>query len=177
MLVDGWMLTWLGNSSFTIDGWHYCHSFRYAYRPKRGSVKNIFYWAHTTCAAHQMRGSVSMELDWFTSEQGQAKSNVAQGKIFSPLVRVGRVPRSRFRHTVRRPTQFVCPNKDTICPNSDKIYLTIVTFLFLLRFNEKRDSSFPSGLWIVLFWLPAETLSLKRLLVIRPQFDDVDGLW
>ena len=39
----------------------------------------------------------------------------------------------------------------------------IVTFLFLLLFNEKRDSSFPSGLWIVLFWLPAETLSLKRL--------------
>jgi len=38
-----------------------------------------------------------------------------------------------------------------------------VTFLFLLLFNEKRDSSFPSGLWIVLFWLPAETLSLKRL--------------
>jgi len=55
------------------------------------------------------------------------------------------------------------PNSDTIFPNSDKIYLTIVTFIFLLLFNEKRDSSFPSGLWIVLFWLPAETLSLKRL--------------
>ena len=33
-----------------------------------------------------------------------------------------------------------------------------------MLFDEKRDSSFPSGLWIVLFWLPAETLSLKRLL-------------
>ena len=75
----------------------------------------------------------------------------------------GEMSRSRFGHNVRRPTQFVCPNSDTICPNSDKIYLTIVTFIFLLLFNEKRDSSFPSGLWIVLFWLPAETLSLKRL--------------
>jgi len=53
-----------------------------------------------------------------------------------------------------------------ICPNSDKIYLTIVTFLFLLLFNDKCDSSFPSGSWIVLFWLPAETLSLKRLLAM-----------
>jgi hypothetical protein len=25
--------------------------------------------------------------------------------------------------------------------------------------NEKRDSFLPSGSWIVLFWLPAETLS------------------
>ena len=29
--------------------------------------------------------------------------------------------------------------------------------------DEKRDSFLPSGSWIVLFWLPAETLSLKRL--------------
>ena len=34
---------------------------------------------------------------------------------------------SRFGHSVRRPGQFVCPN-------SDKIYLTIVTFRFLLLF-------------------------------------------
>jgi len=47
---------------------------------------------------------------------------------------------------------------------SDQIYLTIVTFyIFLLLLNEKRDLFLPSGLWIVLFWLPAETLSLKRL--------------
>jgi len=74
--------------------------------------------------------------------------------------------RSRFGHNVRRPTQFVCPNSDSVCPNSDKIYLTVVTFRFLLlffAFYEKRDSFLPSGSWIVLFWLPAETLSLKRL--------------
>ena len=41
---------------------------------------------------------------------------------------------SRFGHNVRRPTQFVCTNKDTTCPNSDKIYLTIVTSKFLLLF-------------------------------------------
>jgi hypothetical protein len=29
-------------------------------------------------------------------------------------------------------------------------------------------SSLPSGSWIVLFWLPAETLSLRRLLVSYP---------
>jgi len=82
--------------------------------------------------------------------------------------------RSRFGHNVRRPTQFDSPNSDTICPNGnligpnkDKIYLTLVTFIFLLLFNEKRDSSFPSGLWIALFWLPAETLSLKRLPVMK----------
>ena len=72
--------------------------------------------------------------------------------------------RSRFRHTVRRPGQIVCPNSDSVCPNSDKIYLTVVTFRFLLLFfayYEKRDSFLPSGSWIVLFWLPAETLSLK----------------
>ena len=28
--------------------------------------------------------------------------------------------RSRFGHSVRRPTQFVCPNSDNVCPNSDK---------------------------------------------------------
>ena len=44
------------------------------------------------------------------------------------------VSRSRFGHSVRRPTQFVCPNRDSVCPNRDKIYLTIVTFLFLLLF-------------------------------------------
>ena len=39
-------------------------------------------------------------------------------------------------------------------------------FRFLLLFfayDEKRDSFLPSGSWIALFWLPAETLSLKRL--------------
>ena len=74
---------------------------------------------------------------------------------------------SRFRHNVRRPTQFVCPNSDTFCPNKDKIYLTVMTFRFLSLFfayNENRDSFLPSGSWIALFWLPAETLSLKRLL-------------
>ena len=69
-------------------------------------------------------------------------------------------PWSRFGHNVRRPEQFVCPNSDKICPNSDKIYLSIVTSKFLFSF---RDSSLPSGSWIVLFWLPAKTLSLKRL--------------
>ena len=67
--------------------------------------------------------------------------------------------RSRFGHNVRRPTQFVCPSSDTICPNSDKIYC------YFLLINEKRDSFLPSGSWIALFWLPAETLSLKRLRV------------
>ena len=43
-------------------------------------------------------------------------------------------PGSRFGHNVRRPTQFVCPNNDTICPSNDKIYLTIVTSKFLLLF-------------------------------------------
>jgi len=73
---------------------------------------------------------------------------------------------SCFGHNVRRPTQFVCPNSDSVCPNSDKIYLTVVTFDFFyyfLLFDEKRDSFLPSGSWIVLYWLPAETLSLKRL--------------
>ena len=71
-----------------------------------------------------------------------------------------------FGHSVRRPGQFVCPNSDSVCPNSDKKYLTVLTFRFLLLFfahYEKRDSFLPSGSWIVLFWLPAETLSLKRL--------------
>jgi len=36
-----------------------------------------------------------------------------------------------------------------------------------LLINEKRDSFLPSGSWIALFWLPAETLSLKRLLEFR----------
>ena len=74
---------------------------------------------------------------------------------------------SRFRHTVRRPGQIVCPNSDSVCPNSDKIYLMVVTFRFLLLFfayYDKRDSFLPSGSCIALFWLPAETLSLKRLL-------------
>ena len=77
---------------------------------------------------------------------------------------------SRFGHSVRRPGQIVCPNSDRVCPNSDKIYLTVVTFRFLLLFfayYEKRDSFLPSGSWIVLFWLPAETLSLKRLRAFR----------
>ena len=38
----------------------------------------------------------------------------------------------------------------------------VVTFRFLLLF---LPSFLPSGSWIALFWLPAETLSLKRLLV------------
>ena len=78
-----------------------------------------------------------------------------------------RQPWSRFGHSVRRPGQIVCPNSDSVCPNSDKIYLTVLTFRFLLLFlayYEKRDSFLPSGSWIVHFWLPAETLSLKRLL-------------
>ena len=39
-----------------------------------------------------------------------------------------------------------------------------MTFRFLLLFfayYEKRDSFLPSGSWIALFWLPAETLSLN----------------
>ena len=38
--------------------------------------------------------------------------------------------------TSPRPTQFVfvCPNSDSVCQNSDKIYLTVVTFRFLLLF-------------------------------------------
>ena len=36
-------------------------------------------------------------------------------------------------------------------------------FYYFLLIDVKRDSFLPSGLWIVLFWLPAETLSLKRL--------------
>ena len=39
-----------------------------------------------------------------------------------------------LRHTVRRPGQIVCPNSDSVCRNSDKIYLTVVTFRFLLLF-------------------------------------------
>ena len=66
---------------------------------------------------------------------------------------------SRLRHNVRRPGQIVFPDSDSVCPNGDKIYLTIVTFRFLLLINEKRDSFLPSGSWIVFFWLPAETLS------------------
>ena len=45
-----------------------------------------------------------------------------------------------------------------------------MTFRFLILFfayYEKRDSFLLSGSWIVLFWLPAETLSLKRLLGIQ----------
>jgi hypothetical protein len=49
-------------------------------------------------------------------------------------------PRSRFQHNEKRPRQSGCPNSDTICPNSDKIYITIVTcssslsfFLVLMR--------------------------------------------
>ena len=69
--------------------------------------------------------------------------------------------------TVRRPEQIVCPNKDSVCPNSDKIYLTEVTFRFLLLFlliTRSATSFLFSGSWIALFWLPAEMLSLKRLL-------------
>jgi hypothetical protein len=36
-----------------------------------------------------------------------------------------------------------------------------------------RDSFLPSGLWIVLFWLPAETLSLKRPLVKGREEDKI----
>ena len=39
--------------------------------------------------------------------------------------------------------------------------------------NEKRDSFLPSGSWIVLFWLPAETLSLKRLRGRYEKYQDV----
>ena len=48
--------------------------------------------------------------------------------------RLAILARSRFGHTVRRPGQFVCPNSDTIRPNSDKIYLTVVMLRFLLLF-------------------------------------------
>jgi len=49
---------------------------------------------------------------------------------------------SRLRHNVQRPRQIVCPNRDSVCQNNDKIYLTIVTFRFLLlffAFDENRD--------------------------------------
>ena len=47
-------------------------------------------------------------------------------------------------------------------------------FRFLLLFfaYEKRDSFLPSGSWIVLFWLPAETLSVKRLLGRRKKQEE-----
>jgi hypothetical protein len=51
---------------------------------------------------------------------------------------------SRFGHNVR-PGQIVCPNSDSVCPDSDKIYLTIVSFKFLFSFHGRRDSSLPSG--------------------------------
>ena len=48
--------------------------------------------------------------------------------------------RSRFQHNEKRPRHFGCPNSDSVCPNSDKIYLTILTcssslgfFSFLIR--------------------------------------------
>jgi hypothetical protein len=43
------------------------------------------------------------------------------------------------QHNVRRPGKIVCPSSDSVSPNSDKIYLTIVTFKFLSHFNSKRD--------------------------------------
>jgi len=75
--------------------------------------------------------------------------------------------RSRFGHSVRRPGQFVCPtNRNTIRPNNDKKYLKVVMFRFLLLFFaywwEARLIS-PFRFVDCLFWLPAETLSLKRL--------------
>jgi hypothetical protein len=54
---------------------------------------------------------------------------------------------SRFQHNVR-PGQIVCPNSDSVCPNSEKIYLMRVTFKFLFSFHARRDSSLPSGSWI-----------------------------
>jgi hypothetical protein len=67
---------------------------------------------------------------------------------------------SRFRHNEKRPRHFGCPNSDSVCPNSDKIYYS--SLCFFLLFNANRDSSLPSGSWIALialFWLPAVTLS------------------
>jgi hypothetical protein len=54
---------------------------------------------------------------------------------------------SRFQHN-ERPRQIDCPNSDSVCPNSDKIYLTRVTFKFLFSFHARHDSSLPSGSWI-----------------------------
>ena len=71
-----------------------------------------------------------------------------------------RVPQECFGHNVRRPTQFVCRNSDSVCPNSDKIYLMVVTFRFLLLFFAYQREARLISPWIALFWLPAETLSL-----------------
>jgi hypothetical protein len=43
-------------------------------------------------------------------------------------------PRSRFQHNEKRPRHFGCPNSDSVCPNSDKTYLTFVTCSWSLRF-------------------------------------------
>jgi len=68
---------------------------------------------------------------WVTSPRRKMRHNMD-----------GAQPRSRFRHTVRRPGQIVFPNSDSVCPNSDKKYLTVLTLRFLLLFfayYEKRD--------------------------------------
>ena len=44
--------------------------------------------------------------------------------------------------------------------------MTSKFLLLFFAYNEKRDSFLPSSSRIVLFWLPAETLSLKRLLAL-----------
>jgi hypothetical protein len=54
---------------------------------------------------------------------------------------------SRFQHN-ERPKKIVCPNSDSVCPSSEKIYLTRVTSKFLFSFHARRDSSLPSGSWI-----------------------------
>jgi len=107
-----------------------------------------------------MNSTNSSETLYFPSFEEHEMNRDPSSRAFS---RKRMLPGSRFGHNVRRPEQFVCPNSDTICPNSDKICLMIVMSKFLFTFNTKRDSSLPSGSWIVLFWLPAKTLSLKRL--------------
>ena len=42
--------------------------------------------------------------------------------------------------------------------------MTLDFFYYFLLITRSATSFLPSGSWIVLFWLPAETLSLKRLL-------------
>jgi hypothetical protein len=65
-------------------------------------------------------------------------------------------PRRRFQHNEKRPRQSGCPNSDTICPNSDKIYLTIVTCssslsFFLVFMRSATHLSLPVR-WLP--WLP-----------------------
>ena len=71
-------------------------------------------------------------LPWFFAIVHLVHPRPSHQKIWSE-------PRSRFGHNVRRPTQFVCPNSDTICPNrnligpnKDKIYDSDVYISFTI---------------------------------------------